>query len=216
MELSEDIIPVTYMGGTGGSFLCHFITNAKLNDKNLIVLSVNGNTHYAVNREIENPQQGVSKPDMDKINFIFEQDLDPTLTKPCYTNAHITDLKLITQYFKKSIRITYDLDDVNELCNVMFGKWYVDDVLGGKIAINQTYTKSTIKLGFLGWITKFNKQDIPNMLFISWKELFKGNIDELINKLSTFTDINTDNFSKESLIHWRNRTQQCIDKYSKF
>ena len=42
---TEDIIPVTFIGGTGGNFLCHFIVSAKRNIKNIIELSEHGNAH---------------------------------------------------------------------------------------------------------------------------------------------------------------------------
>ena len=37
--MNEDIIPITYMSGTGGNFLCHFILSAKNNNKNNITFS---------------------------------------------------------------------------------------------------------------------------------------------------------------------------------
>jgi hypothetical protein len=213
MYPNEDIIPITYLGGTGGTFVYHFITNAKYNNKDLINLSPNGNAHAAAEKEIVSPMAGIFKPDQPKIDLILSQSLSSSVVKPCYVSVHILDLSLVTRYFKKSIRITYDNDDIDDLSYVMYGKWYIDDA---RHRLDQkTLTIPEFRLGFLGWRRKFKTENVPDILFISWKELFKGNIDEFINKLSTFTDINIDNFSKESLIHWRNRTQQCIDKYSR-
>jgi hypothetical protein len=55
--------------------------------------------------------------------------------------------------------------------------------------------------------------DMPNVLFISWKELFKLDMDELIAKISKFTSINAENFSKDSIVHWREKTQYCLDTF---
>jgi hypothetical protein len=55
---------------------------------------------------------------------------------------------------------------------------------------------------------------MPNVLFVSWKELLNGNINDLISKISMFTNINKDKFSTESLIYWRDKTQYCIDKFA--
>jgi hypothetical protein len=44
--------------------------------------------------------------------------------------------------------------------------------------------------------------------------LLNGNINDLISKISMFTNINKDKFSTESLIYWRDKTQYCIDTFS--
>jgi hypothetical protein len=133
--------------------------------------------------------------------------------KPYYTNAHIVDVDLINSAFKKSIRITYDPDDISDISAAYYGKFRVD-VRKTKLSINHPANLEVTLLQ-----SKFNEkfkknENMPNVLFVSWKELFKENIDDLITKLSIFTDINAENFSKESLIHWRNKTQYCIDTFT--
>lgn len=214
MELNEDIIPISYIGGTGGNLLCHLIVSAKRNIHDVIILSEHGNAHLHSLKDLPMPLGGINMPDSEKIEFMLMNLPDDSYEKPWYTIAHIKDINLIAQYFTKSIRITYDPDDVDDLSNIVFGKWYVDDVLSGNIASNRIHNKSSIRLSLLGWANKFKKENIPNVLFVSWKELFNGNINELITKLSIFTGINTNNFSIESLIYWRNKTQDGIDKFS--
>ena len=214
MELIEDIVPISYIGGTGGNLLCHLIVSAKRNIHDLIVLSEHGNAHIHSLKDLPMLPGGINMPDTEKIEFMLKNLPNDTSEKPWYTPVHIRDIKLITQHFKKSIRITYDIDDVDDLCNIVFGKWYVDDVLSGNIISNRTHSKLSMRQGLMGWSKQFKKEDIPDVLFVSWKELFKGNIDELITKLSTFTGIDSNNFSIESLTYWRNKTQDCIDKFS--
>jgi hypothetical protein len=145
--------------------------------------------------------------------------------KPYYTNAHIFDINLLSAYFKKFIRITYDLDEIEELATIFYGKWFIDhhgnkrEDEGNTSKLNQVIiSPEQKKIHFKRMYIKFNTlftklENMPNVLFISWKEFFKGNIEELITKISTFTDINPNNFSRESLIHWRTKTQYCIDTF---
>lgn len=209
MVPNEDIIPITYMGGTGGNFLCHFIVSAKRNIHDIIELSTHGNSHDNSLKDILVLGRGIPSPDDEKLSYVFSQQ-PINFEKPWYTALHILSIDTINDNFKRSIRITYDLDDINDVTLAFYGKWYVD---GGKLI--RKYCLTSIKYTFVYYSSKFVKiKNMPNVLFISWKELFKGNIDDLITKLSIFTDIDAENFSKESLIHWRNKTQYCIDTFT--
>lgn len=208
---TEDIIPITFMGGTGGNFLCHFIVSAKRNIQDIIELSEHGNAHENCLKEAPGPSFGVNQPDIKKINFILTQPLYSEIEKPYYTSAHITDINLVTTNFKRSIRITYELNDTEEISAVYYGKFYIDTINSNF----KTQQIEYINISSIRWQTKFTKlENIPNVLFVSWKELFRGNIEELITKISIFTEIDANNFSRESLMHWRNKTQYCIDKFT--
>ena len=226
---TEDIIPVTYMYGTGGNFLCHFIVSAKRNIQTIIELSEHGNAHKNNLKDAWGTPYGPRHPDQPKIDILLQaEEFDmpnyPVLQKPYYTTAHIVDINLINVHFKKSIRITYDIDDSIEIVIVFYGKWHIDQrnqwiSEGDEEKLNEFKPSSNPKItnaaSLKSFQSKFTKlENMPNVLFISWKELFKGNIEELITKISTFTDINPDNFSRESLIHWRTKTQYCIDTFS--
>jgi len=207
---TEDIVPITYMSGAGGNFLCNFIVSAKRNIKTVIELSEHGNAHGGM-RDIDPSSRGINWSDKDKIDYLLHQltNPNPSIEKPYYVNCHVKDINLISNTFKKSIRIIYDLDDVKEIAVVFYGKWKIDEDKIKPFSI----AKSNIMIR--SFQSKFTKLDnMPNVLFISWKELFKGNIEELIIKLSTFTEIDSNNFSCESLMHWRNKTQYCIDKFT--
>ena len=208
----EDNIPITYMGGTGGVFLCHLIVSAKENNKHVIDLSTHGNAHENGLVDIKCSVHGIRDTDIDKINFILSQSVKTNAQKPYYTLMHVAELSNIVQYFKKSIRITYDLDDSDELSKIMIAKVGIDSrVLELNDKLNVVKKRMNIKMGFHTYNCKFNKEDYSNVLFISWKELFKENVDDLLLKLSKFTNIDIDNFSKESVIHWREKTQYGID-----
>jgi hypothetical protein len=208
---TEDIIPITFIGGTGGNFLCHFIVSAKRNIQDIIELSEHGNAHENCLKDLSGLHFSASYPDNKKIDSILSGILIYDMAKkPYYTSSHIADINLININFKRSIRIIYELDDVQEISTVFYGKFYIDE--------SNTPVKSHHKfnkLNLIRWQSKFNYiENMPNVLFISWKELFKGNIEELITKLSIFTEIDINNFSRESLMHWRDKTQYCIDKFT--
>jgi len=203
---NEDIVPITYMGGTGGQFLCHFIVSAKRNIKDVLVnLSEYGNAHRNNLSDISSSGKfGILSSDVDKINYMLLKKPNFDAAPPYYTAAHLVNMDLVNTNFKKSIRIIYDSDDIGQLVTVFFGK------CEGK----RSFDKYLLKL-FTSHLDQFsNKEDMPNVLFISWKELFNGNIDTLIQNISTFTNINSDNFSKESINYWRTKTQYCIDTFS--
>jgi hypothetical protein len=209
-------IPITYMGGTGGNFLCHFIVSAKKNIKDTVQLSPYGNAHDYGMRDFVKTSLKIIGPDIDKINFILNQSvLTSDAVEPYYTSTHVVNLKLATTHFAKVIRITYDLDDTPDLSKVMFGKWYIDVCNQPPADENaNTATPASLEIVLRVYANRFKKEDFPDVLFISWKELFKGNIEELVNKISSFTNIDSNNFSISSLTHWRNKTQQCIDNLS--
>ena len=50
------------------------------------------------------------------------------------------------------------------------------------------------------------------MLNISWNELYKGEVNSLIQKLSNFTEIPVEDFLIEKLIEWRERTTVGIEE----
>ena len=209
---TEDIIPISFMSGTGGNFLCHFIVSAKQNAEDIIELSKYGNAHAKCLKDIIGPPYGVTMPDHVKIDYILNNAKLAKVEKPFYTNAHLVDIDLINSAFKKSIRITYDLDDIPEISAAYYGKFQVD-VRKTKLSI-----KHPVNLEVTLLQSKFNEkfikiENMPNVLFVSWKELFKENIDDLITKLSTFTSISYVNFSVESLIQWRTKTQYCLDTF---
>lgn len=206
----EDIVPITYINGSGGNFLCHFIVSAKRNNKNIIELSKHGNTHEFGLKDIPSPSFGILTADNLKINHILTQTPNILANTPYYTSAHIADPKLIHDNFKKSIRIVYDLDDVDELTLIHLGKYSVDCE---NINLESVHTQ----LPFIKFrIKKYNEffknnENYDSMLLVSWKEIYHSDPQILIDKLHKFTNIPKNNFSLEQMLIWRNATQMCIE-----
>ena len=205
---SDDIIPITYIGGTGGNFLCHFIVSAKRNNKDIIKLSEHGNAHSFCVKDIIGPGQGLLTPDLFKIKYILSQLPSDGSTKPYYTTAHLIDINTINSYFSRSVRITYEVDDITDIATTFYGKFIVDCKKPKKSIKN-------ISVEHYRWINEFSfKENMPNVLFVSWKELLNENVNDLISKISIFTDIDKDKFLPESLMHWRDKTHMCIKKFN--
>jgi hypothetical protein len=215
MKPTEDIIPIAFMGGSGGNFLCHFIVSAKRKDKTLPILSEHGNVHNDYNyKDLNGPALGPKDPDSEKIKFLLSQEIsDKVKPPPYYTVVHFTETKLLATNFKKAIRIIFDKDDIDTIA-INFVTKYQVDTLGEPYDITRLNSLRTFKkMSIVKWHNYFLKEDYSNILFISWKELFLGNIVELINKISEYTGIESEYFLKDSLIMWRIKTQQGLDNF---
>jgi hypothetical protein len=207
--LNETVIPITYAQGTGGNFLCHFLVSAKNNNKSLLKFSTYGNAHTSLT-DFPSPVDQ-SRSDIEKINIIHRIGVTLTTGKqpPYFTSIHIFDSDLVNSHFKKSIRITYDLDDINEIGIVSYGKCVNSPgVFKDSTTLEELISK--VQRDFI----YFKPENFSNILSISWKELFKENIEDLISKLSLFTSIDNNNFSRESIIQWRAKTQYGIDSFA--
>jgi hypothetical protein len=212
MGLNKDIIPVMYMGGTGGHFLSAFIRAARSYDEPLLSffnLSNNGNAHRS--RIDLGSAGGVAVPVDVQIATILKKNLtDP----PCYPPMHLIDTDAVMQVFERAIKITYDGFDIYEIANIYFIKWGIDEG-NFKITNMDEYIE---KLRMVFMITfKHHRYFRPNynykdrLLNISWKEIYKADADDLILKLSQFTNIPKQNFPKQELEEWRRRTTKGID-----
>lgn len=214
-----DIIPIGYLGGSGGHFLGYFLTKAKYKFKDKILLSEHGNTHDNF-KEMAMPDEFVNVSVDEQLELIKE--LQPNslnnvpLVTPYFFACHIIDADKLLEHFNKAIYIYYDYEDIYEISKAYYGKWIVDHT--------QTHLESTKGTAFtiiylmadmknkLKLIK--NRVDLePNLCNVSWKELVHDDSSILINKLSKFTDIDINNFSKSDLDKWRQYTISCIDKY---
>lgn len=205
----DDIIPITYCGGTGGNFLCHFIVSAKYNIKEYLPLSKHGNVHDGM-KDIYGPKLGLKSSDIEKINFLLDKkNLVDTATKPYYAIAHLVDTKIIEQHFTRYIRITYDEDDIDEISKIFFMKCYVDNNIAESNSAQKKY-KMILSL----WKNNFIQEKNSNALYISWKELYKESSSKVISKLSNFTNIQKEKFSETMLEQWRIKTTESIQIFS--
>jgi hypothetical protein len=212
MGLNKDIIPVMYMGGTGGHFLSAFIRAARAYDEpslSFFNLSNNGNAHKT--RIDLGSTGGVTVPVDVQIADILKKNLtDP----PCYPPMHLIDTDAVMQVFEKAIKITYNGFDIYEIANIFFIKWGIDE--GNFKITNIDEYREKLRMVFM--ITFRNHRYFrPNynykdrLLNISWKDVYEQDADNLILKLSNFLDIPGYKFPKKELEEWRSRTKKGVD-----
>ena len=211
MNLHE-VIPITYMSGTGGNFLCHLIVSAKRKVKTIPELSRYGNIHVACIKDIPGPPHGINVDDQIKLNWLKNCPCPDHALSPYYTAAHIKNPNILREYFKKSIRITFDSDDISTVSSVFLGKYFIDEM---KVDVTDLSSYKCLITNKLTSMLPFFKKDasLGTILFISWKELFNGEVDALLYKLSEFTGIDSTEFSTDALSHWRDKTRECIDTF---
>ena len=209
----NDIIPITYGCGSGGMFLSHLLIRAKLNNKELIELSSTGNAHNASLKDVSDTAglKWIENTDENIINLLQYQ-MKESAIAPYFVAVHLFDINLINVSFKKSIRIVYDLDDAEDITNIFFNKFHstnesshIKNIVG---ATSFEYELSCAKTR--SDIFRY-EENMPNILFVFWKEYFRGDIEAFITKLSNFTGIDAANFSRESLTIWRTATEKCLD-----
>lgn len=207
---SEDIIPVTFVGGSGGRFLASFLAMANHGIMDKMSLSKHGNAHTAFHTPL--PESGIDDNSMVYIESLFKFEINPFFRKPYFVSCHIADLNLLSKHFQKTIRIVYDEDDVSDIVLVFLGKLGIDDLNYSTQQLKDNYTKLTPRYKVIQ--RRFHFKSTPqlydNVLFVSWKDLCYSEPDMLIEKLSNFTHVPQNQFSIDNLLNWRRATMDCL------
>jgi len=215
---NTNIIPITFMPGTGGIFLNNFITAAKRNNFKPLTFSEIGHTHLNKVWKLFTTAIKVYYPEDDSMDII--QDILSTenlvinnnkLTEfPYYGSYHITDINLIRKYFSKNIRIVYEQNDIAEIALSNIGKWEIE--IANIPTTSNTYDKNFKRTEkYLNIFTIDDPAD-SSTCYVSWKDLSKNYPNNLIEKLHNFTGIPKENFFIENLLQWRSKTLHGIEK----
>jgi hypothetical protein len=209
--MSNNIIVITYSTGTGGSFLQQFLTLAKLESSRLIKFSKHGNAHSFMLADMPiEPGPVNGEFDEQKVKYILEAEPYVDSVEPYITISHIVDLKLVQTNFDKVIRITYDLEDIDEICCTHIGKFSYDEKLQTRLYSQKECNLRKLSLK-LEQKLYTNEVIYPNVLYVSWKDLYKNDTQNLIEKLSNFTGFPIINFNLENLNNWRTATKEGIE-----
>lgn len=212
MALRTDIIPISYAGGTGGSFLSSFIWYAQIADNSEWQFSESGNAH-----NLERPYvPGLRNDNMfdDNKKLITALIDAPLQSDVVYVKTHIWDMDLILEHFDKAIKINYSAQDVSDIATCFILKWGFDDK-----NISETEVKKDRE--WFAWhlfgkaLHRFRPRPElePRVTNISWKELTTSDPKLLIDKLSKFTNLPVENFQINQLIKWRELTKSCIQRF---
>lgn len=215
---NNDVIPIVYMGGTGGNFLGYFLTSAKLKITDGIVFSKYGNAHDSI-KEIDQPPLGNTiQGTMDDTMLDLILNIKPKSNKsrpPYFCPCHIKRMNRVKDLFEKSIQITYEKEDIDELVLIFMGKWWIDSRNRSKLSASSISVTSMFNLDYNVHLLNYPPIIDTSVLIITWQELFNGNTTSLIQKLSQFTNIPEENFLVDKLFEWRRLTRLCIDDVQK-
>ena len=210
---NTDIIPISYVPGTGGNFLSALLHMANQNIFEEMKLSEHGNAHGT--SHMAWPSASLNTPSITHVKSLSNFEVDSFFNKPYFFSCHILDLLTIMEYFEKSIRIVYDEDDASEILMVFLGKYGIDE--SGftdehiKRRYHHRYTEYK-QYSNLHFNLTYEKEFKDRVLFITWKELCYSSVDDLINHLSEFTNIPKHKFSVDNIVNWRRTTISCLDK----
>lgn len=212
---TQGMIPITFAGGTGGQFLSYFLESAKIKDLSSIddKLSEHGNSH-----RLRSVHMAVA-PYPAKLTYsdllsVWHLPPDNEKVYPYYCGTHISEIDDVLSYFDKIIRVTYDIDDIDDLVLIFVGKRLLDDNIISKNDIDKLKQGEATHRYFLTTQQQFfvDRPDLaPKVLCISWKEIIKNDASNLINQLSNFTEMPIENFNYDALITWRNATFKCLN-----
>lgn len=212
----DNIIPINFYAGTGGTFLCHFIQSAKFNVKKPYNFNKYGSVHVNDKHnwrelEINLHAHSVNASLEEKINRIKTSDFkyigEEIKTPPFYSTIHAGNISDLKPYFKKMINLYYEKKDSYHLSLIQLLKVFGEAVPTLKISskqlnenIKNAHNNSRI----------FCELIDTNICNISWQELFKNNPNILLDKLSKFTNIPENHFYIDNLLAWREKTKKSV------
>jgi hypothetical protein len=200
-----DIIPIRFLGGTGGHFVDAWITEAKFRKLNLAYdkgyLSFSGNAHLfpkEFDEVIHN--YTVSSTIEDHIDAILKVKPSSSCSYvPPYTLVtHIRDGNLLERYFDKVINISCEPDDAETIAKIFVVK-------------NNKLSEKDLeeRLQFTHYQMKnFYPSENPKVFNLFWKDLLNGDPYLLKEKLESYTAI--PNLDVAFLTEWRNKTHNII------
>ena len=201
----SDIVPLLFMGGTGGHFLSAFLYHAIEGD-NYWQFGKYGNAHHS---RKENPgfSKGVSYPAINHITSLLKL---PVFGKIRYIRSHCSDPSLALLHFDKVIKTYYETKDVPEISLVFLAKWGLDE---GNLNIDELKNRHISQRStYFEFPELGNYYESENLLNISWQELMHNDPITLINKLSQFTNLSVDRFPLDKLLTWRELTMGGVNE----
>jgi hypothetical protein len=208
MHKITNIIPILFMGGTGGHFLAYLINSASRKNTNRVQLSEYGNAHSSgfgigiSNHSVNDDTSRIIQLLINSRKNVSDKELI------CYSPCHITDFELASKFFDKMIRITYTEADIESISLIFVGKTLIDSGTANSNSLKQSIRWSKYQ--------KYQSHFSPSVeindriLEVSWDELFKTDGNQLINKLSSFTNIPPAHFTLTNLEEWRLATNRCL------
>jgi hypothetical protein len=203
------LVPVCFLGGSGGNFLSTWIAQADDSSTPLTEFSKHGNAHLYKSR----PAKYLFNMFSDQSAAIESLKLyDSELTKRTFSDCHLVNDAQILENFNTCIKVYFDVDDIPDIAYSFVGKYCIDEAGGAEDSV--TLTKQfqdrllVINDKFPGFTKPLPSQE--GTLSVSWKELVYLDANALVAKLSTFLSIDTVKFDVAALLKWREITLASI------
>jgi len=217
-----NVVPINYMGGTGGQFLSSLIYAAAHKKDNTFVFSENGNSHDS-KKYLGSPPLGIGKDLTGKTNLNFLREFAKTIPEDTivYPHGHYANPDVLMEYFHKQIKTCFEVNQLSEIIGVFMLKHPEQSLkfknVKGKELHDLYNIDKIVKWRYVvgNYFTRLCRPcpDLePRMLNVSWNELVYLDPEILISKISDFTKIPSEDFSRDAIANWRELTQQTIDR----
>lgn len=202
---NNSIIPVSFVPGSGGRFLSYILNSTNANT--ILASNIDLELMYGLvvafgNMKLQS--QSMLIPAQDQLNDLLNYAIDYNFDTIEYCSCHVLDSSMLLNKFEKVIQISYEPSDILDISFSFIAENIPDDI---KMIVSATANNNMTYIG--NFETKI---DNPSLLYVSWKELYKENIDSLITKLSNFSNMPIDKFKVNEIIEWRKRTSDNIEK----
>jgi hypothetical protein len=158
--------------------------------------------------DFENCSLGLADPDIDKIAHVMNSSVIGK-TSPYFLSLHLLNMSLAKNYFNKIIRITYTKNDILDLAYIFIMKNSIDiEQLKSDELLPKLNQRKKFLANKLSYFNQLSSDD--NVLYITWEEIYNGNVHELINRLADFTNIPNINFNEGIIDSWRQLTKTSL------
>lgn len=224
-----DLIPIIYIGGTGGSFLSFVLDSTAIGTaKNFKPkFTPNGSAHLMPRFTTMIPMQVDLPVDYQIDAVINYQNIgyDPDI--PIFACFHMSIIREIMAHVERAILITYETEDIPDILSAFLAKRWIDGLYNN----DGTRFDSVVDENDIDGLAKRYKEHLRllvdyqhkftpcvdynnRILNLSWKEIIDYDPMILINKLSEFTGYETDRFDTDVIYEWQCRTRDCITHMS--
>ena len=197
----DHFYPITYLGGSGGSFLASWLNNAAYGYP-IVLNQKNGNAHlssiYA--------GFGIFSDQTLAVESLREQFIDEP--HKLFIGCHIVNDSLLLENFAKITKIRYDQDDVVEIAiSFCFKTLKPDGNATPKDILYELSSTSHFRNNMFAFLPETERSTN-----VSWKELLHNDPNQLVDHLSVFYSIDASKFDLAALRSWRSLTLKNINE----
>lgn len=203
---NKSIIPISFVPGSGGRFLNYILTSTK-QTTSIDTSNIDLGHMYKLavafgNMKLQSQSMLVSE--QDQLNDLINYAIDCNSDTIEYSGCNVLDTSMLLDNFDKVIQIAYEESDIPDISFAFVSEDIPDDIT---LVVGATANNN------MNYINMFETNiDNTSLLRVTWKELYKDDVDNLITKLSNFLSISTDKFKVNEILEWRKQIYDKIDQ----